>query len=101
MKKRPIISLVKHLAYGNRIHPGRDWFTFLAVAVFLVAVSVGWNLWLLHTVREGGVLGPTKAPEAFNAAPLESVDQLFTERKEEELRYKREYRFVDPSRSGG
>jgi len=93
-------SLLRHLSYGDHIRPARDWFTLLSVAVFLVAVSLAWNLWLLNTVERGGVIGTESAPASFDEAPIRSVQMVFKEREEEELRFKREYRFVDPSVTG-
>ncbi len=91
-------KLLKHLSYGEHIRPQRDWFTLLAVAVFLSTCSLGWNLWLLHTVESGGTIGAETAPARFDTAPIQSVQGVFEERKNEELRFTREYRFVDPSR---
>ncbi len=93
-------TALRHLSYGDHIRPARDWFTLLAAAVFLVAVSLVWNLWLLRSVEQGGVIGTEAAPETFDAAPIKSVQGVFEVRKAEELRFKREYRFVDPQLSG-
>ncbi|MBU2158600.1 hypothetical protein KJ848_00210, partial [Patescibacteria group bacterium] len=90
-------ALLKHLSYGEHIRPARDWFTLLSVAVFLSGCSLAWNLWLLHTVEAGGVIGNEAASARFDTAPIQSVQGVFEGRKNEELRFTREYRFVDPS----
>ncbi|MBU1292444.1 hypothetical protein KJ819_00045 [Patescibacteria group bacterium] len=91
-------ALLKHLSYGEHIRPARDWFTLLSVAVFLSACSLAWNLWLLHTVKSGGVIGSETVDATFDTRPIESVQGVFEERRNEELRFTQEYRFVDPSR---
>jgi hypothetical protein len=64
----------------------------------LVALSIGWNLWLLRSVEKGGTIGDENATvESFDEAPIESVRAVFEERRAEQLRYRQEYRFVDPS----
>lgn len=93
-------SLLRHLSYGDHVRPARDWFTLLSVALFLVAVSLTWNLWLLRSVEQGGMIGTEPAPATFDEAPIRSVQGVFKSREEEELRFKREYRFVDPSKPG-
>ncbi|HRH55348.1 MAG TPA: hypothetical protein PK609_00585 [Candidatus Paceibacterota bacterium] len=90
--------LLKRLSYGDRLHPSRDWFVLLATATVLIALSVAWNFWLLKSVEEGGTIGQEEAPERFDAAPIESIRSIFETRKNEELKYRQEYRFVDPSR---
>lgn len=99
MKKSLNIGpLLKRFSYGTRMHPARDWFYLLCAATVLVAVSIAWNVWLLRSVQQGGTIGNETAPEAFDASSIESVRAVFEARKDEEWKYRQEYRFVDPSR---
>lgn len=95
-----ILATLKRFTYGERIHPARDWFVILSGAVLLILLSIGWNLWLLKTVEEGSAIGqPAPAlSETFNAGPVEAAQKVFETRRAEELRFRQEYQFVDPSR---
>lgn len=89
--------MLQKFSYGDRVHPARDWFRLLVVMTLLIAVSIGWNIWLLRSVEKGGTIGDeTVEVESFDAAPIESVRAVFEERRAEQLRYRQEYRFVDP-----
>jgi len=83
------------------MHPARDWFMLLAAALILVLASVVWNVWLLTKVERGETIGTQAPVQGFEAAPIDSVRAIFEKRKAEELRYRQEYRFVDPSLPGG
>lgn len=90
--------LLKRFSYGTRLHPTRDWFYILLAASILVALSIGWNIWLLRSVEAGGTIGDeTLEVESFDNSSIESVRALFEARENEQLRYRQEYRFVDPS----
>lgn len=90
--------LLKKFSYGTRTHPARDWFYILLAATILIALSIAWNIWLLRSVEGGGTIGDeTVEVESFDESPIESVRALFKAREEEQLRYRQEYRFVDPS----
>lgn len=90
--------LVKRFSYGTRLHPARDWFYVLLAATILIACSIAWNIWLLRSVEAGGTIGDEVVEvESFDESPIESVRALFESRKEEQMRYRQEYRFVDPS----
>lgn len=98
---RIVSSLPRTVAYGERIRPTRDWFVLLSIASLLVVVSVVWNVFLLVRIERGEAIdGSTPTPTAFDNKPIEAVKQVFLERAEEERRFRQEYRFVDPSRSG-
>ncbi|MDP3402503.1 MAG: hypothetical protein Q8S35_00915 [bacterium] len=93
-----LAPILKKFSYGNYVHPARDWFYLLVAMTVLVALSIGWNLWLLKSVEKGGIIGDENAVvESFDEAPIESVRAVFEERRAEQLRYRQEYRFVDPS----
>lgn len=87
----------KKLSYGDRIQPQRDWFIVLSLATFLIVLSIGWNLWLLRSVEQGRTIGNEQVSTAFDAKPIESVRAVFEARRLEELKYRQQYRFVDPS----
>lgn len=90
--------LLKKFSYGSDLHPARDWFYLLVVMTVLIALSIGWNVWLLRSVEKGGTIGDESVEiESFDEAPIESVRAVFEERRTEQLRYRQEYRFVDPS----
>lgn len=91
-------TILKYLSYGSRIRPARDWYYLLLLTILLVVLSVAWNVWLFRSVEEGGPLGEVAAPEAFDAAPIESVRSVFEARASEAARYRDAYRFVDPLR---
>ena len=91
-------SVLKQLSYGDTVRPSRDWFYLLLVASLLILISAGWNAWLFRSVMQGDVIGDAEAPTAFDAAPIESVREVFEARAGERERYGTEYRFVDPSR---
>lgn len=91
-------SFLQKLSYGREVSPARDWFYLLVAATLLIALSIGWNVWLLRSVEEGGTIGDESvSAESFDSAPIESVRAVFEERRAEQLRYRQEYRFVDPS----
>lgn len=93
-----LAPLLKRFSYGTRVHPARDWFYVLLVASLLIALSIGWNIWLLRSVEAGGTIGDEAIEiESFDESPIESVRALFKAREQEQLRYRQEYRFVDPS----
>ena len=90
--------LLKRFSYGTRIHPARDWFYVLLAASLFIALSIAWNIWLLRSVEAGGTIGDESVEvESFDESGVESVRALFKERETEQLRYRQEYRFVDPS----
>lgn len=94
-------SLPRAIAYGERIRPARDWFVLLVGASLLVVVSVVWNVFLLIRIERGEAIdGSVPAASAFDSKPIEAVQEVFLKRAEEERRFRQEYRFVDPSRSG-
>ncbi len=92
----PFKNLFARFSYGNRPRPARDWFALLSIATFLIVLSIGWNLWLLRSVERGRVIG-NEAPPAFDATPIEEIRAVFESRALEELKYRQQYRFVDPS----
>ncbi|HEX2792190.1 MAG TPA: hypothetical protein VHO23_00515 [Candidatus Paceibacterota bacterium] len=83
---------------SGRPKPQRDWFMFLSAAALLLALSVGWNVWIFYTAATGGQVGDTAPAAAPDTSSFDAVRALFEERATEEARYRTEYRFVDPSR---
>ncbi|HWH16113.1 MAG TPA: hypothetical protein VNU25_00805 [Candidatus Paceibacterota bacterium] len=93
----PFKDLLKRFSYGNRPRPSRDWFMILSIATCLIVLSVGWNLWLLRSVEQGGVIGNEAPAASFDARPIEEIRAVFESRSLEELQFRQQYRFVDPS----
>lgn len=90
--------VLKKFSYGSHVHPARDWLYLLVAMTLFVALSIGWNLWLLRSVEKGQIIGDENtAIESFDETPIESVRAVFEQRRTEQLRYRQEYRFVDPS----
>ncbi|KND51179.1 MAG: hypothetical protein ABA06_02605 [Parcubacteria bacterium C7867-001] len=98
----PFLSKLKlsSFSYGEYIHPLRDWFVLLIVSAVLLVASVGWNVWLFYRVLNGESLGSATASTTplFDTASLSAAQTVFDARAVEEERYKKEYRFIDPSR---
>lgn len=64
----------------------------------MVALSVGWNFWLLKSVERGAVIGdPGRQRPGLDERSVEPVRAVFESREQEQGRYREEYRFVDPS----
>jgi hypothetical protein len=95
-------SFKKVFAYGDRIHPARDWFTVLIIALLLLIASVGWNFYLFNQFQNAKAAA--NVTEANTAAGVgDSVTQvqtIFQQRATEEQNYQKNYSFVDPSLPG-
>ena len=88
--------------YGDRLRPVRDWFIILAVVGAIFLISIIWNSWLFLSVIGGDTIGSASPPPpSLSTGSVESVYEVFEARAEEAQKYRTEYRFVDPSRSGG
>ena len=95
-------SILRGFRYGPRLRPVRDWSVLLAIALVLLAAGASFAIWLFVRIERGEALtnAPTSA-SAFDTTPVEEVRALFSERAAEALRFKNEYRFVDPRQAGG
>lgn len=83
---------------GYAIHPIRDWFMIVGIALALLITSVGWNMWLFSRAIEGEAIGEAPAPaNTYDLSSLDTVRAIFDRRQAEEARYRNDYRFVDPS----
>ncbi len=101
MKFPTNINAVLHrFRYGTQLRPDRDWLVLLSVAAALIALSITWNFWLLAQVEHGQALRPSASVPSVNTAPIESVRAVFDARKQQEMRYRQEYKFVDPQQPG-
>ena len=86
----------------RQIRPNRDWFIILAISFVLLAISIGWNVLVFVRVTRGEALsGAEHASVSQTAASITEIHEAFEQRARESARYKTEYQFVDPSRSGG
>jgi hypothetical protein len=92
------LRVAKLPSYGESVHPVRDWFVIVAIALLLLVTSVGWNMWLFSRAIEGEAIGETPAPtDTYDLSSLETVRSLFERRQAEEMRYRNDYRFIDPA----
>ena len=83
-----------------RIDPARDWIVLLTLSLIALAGIVVWNIWAFETIAAGGTLGgaATTTPAAFNREALDSIQNLFRTRAEDEAKYRTGvYRYDDPS----
>ena len=91
-----------HSFDARQIRPNRDWFFILIVLLTLLAISVGWNTIMFLRLTRGETLsGEEGAPSPVSTASITEINAAFKTRELEGARYKTEYQFVDPSRSGG
>jgi hypothetical protein len=95
-------SLKKLFAYGDRVHPARDWFVLLISAMLLLIASVGWNVYLFNQFQnEKGTADATQAKTSAGVGDsITQAQAIFQQRATEEQNYQKNYSFVDPSRSG-
>ena len=95
-----IISFFKRLRAEARPNPARDWMVLLSFSAIVLVCIIVWNLWAFNTVTRGGTIGAsatTTAP-AFSRATLDAIHAVFTDRAEEEAKYRTgTYRYADPS----
>jgi hypothetical protein len=97
----PSSSLVKIFAYGQRVRVLRDWLVLLLIALALFFSSVALHAFLFLRAIDGELIGSGQMQQsALDTSSLETVRTIFEARAGEELRYRGEYRFVDPSTSG-
>lgn len=88
------------VSYGRQLRPDRDWFALIGVTLVAALASVVLNGSAFAQVAGGSAIGgkaaaPRRVPQA---ASLQKVEELFTQRAAEGVRYQSEYQFVDPSR---
>jgi len=91
---------LSRFAYGSRPNPARDWLVLLILSALALALIAIWNLWAFETVVNGGTLGnaATSTPPVFSQTSLDTIQNLFTSRAEEDAKYTNGiYRFSDPS----
>ncbi len=82
--------------------PARDWFLIVAGAALLLVLSIAWNAFLFIRLTHGEALdADTTATEPDSGASVNEIRNVFEHRGTEETRYRSQYQFVDPSRSGG
>jgi len=90
-------SIGKHLSYGTRLKPYRDWFVLLSVFFVCLLCSFAWNLWLFSKVTNGQAIGTATSTPPIKTVNLDSVQTLFDARATERSHYQSQYHFVDPS----
>lgn len=96
----PTASLKKHLGYGARLDPARDWIILLVLSGVALVGIVAWNVWAFHTVAQGGALGTVKfePPPVVSQSSLDTIRTILDARAVEEKKYKTgTYLFTSPS----
>jgi len=95
-------QFVKHLSYGKRVAPRRDWFILLSVVLLLLAASGLYNFWVYTQVKSGSSINGVVASapgSGFDASALAKVKDIFTLRAAEQAKYTSgAYSFIDPSK---
>lgn len=95
-----INSVLKHMRYGERLNPVRDWLALLMLSTLALAGIIIWNVWAFNTVASGGVIGAsaTSTPALFNQSSFDAIHTIFANRQIEEEKYETgAYHFTDPS----
>jgi len=65
-------------------------------------LSIGWNLTLFLRLTRGETLsGDAASATSTSSTSIQEIQAAFEQRAAEATRYKTEYQFIDPSRSGG
>ena len=93
-------SILKHVRYGERLNPVRDWFVLLILSAIALTGIIIWNMLAFDTIASRGVMGTSVASTTplFNQASLDTIQNVFADRKSEEEKYENGvYRFADPS----
>lgn len=88
---------------GERhIRPNRDWSYILVLFSALLIIGVAWNaVMFLRLTRGQSISGEENASVSASAASVAEIHAAFEKRGAEAKKYREEYQFVDPSRSGG
>lgn len=84
----------------RHIRPNRDWSYIFAVCLVLAVVGVVWNVFIFSRLTRGQSISGNEEASAL-AASIAEIHAAFEKRGEEAKKYREEYQFVDPSRSGG
>lgn len=87
----------KHVGYGSRLKPQRDWFILLSLFIVLLLASLLWNLWLFSKVTNGQAIGAATSTPAAPSVNLDTVKNVFETRAAERAGFQGSYHFVDPS----
>ena len=95
-------GLKKMFVYGERIRPVRDWLIVLQIALLLLALSVGWNVFLFNQFQDAKSATSSTTPQAINTIgdSILQIQSIFQQRATEEGNYQKTYHFVDPSLPG-
>lgn len=97
---RSISSLMRRARTDAPADPVRDWLVLLSLSAIALVSIIVWNAWAFDTVSGGGAIGsaPTKAPEVFSPASLNTIRTVFENRAAEEAKYESGiHTFTDPS----
>ena len=93
-------SFFRHIRYGERIDPMRDWLILVSISVIVLAGVLVWTVWAFDTVVNGGTIGSaaTSTTTSFDRTTLNEIKRIFADRSAEEAKYETGvYRFADPS----
>ncbi len=97
--KLPVsINFTRISQQGDCSRPFRDWMTLVLLCVLAFLVSLAWNTWFFYKITNQESTDTGQMSITAPAAELMvQVREIFSERAKEEMRYRTEYRFVDPS----
>mgnify|MGYP000375871057 CR=1 FL=1 len=90
-------KIIHSVRYGEQLRPRRDWLVLTVLCVAgLIASVVSSTFFFMDIVnREPAVTGSRDS--SVDTSVLEETRAAFSEREQEALRYRSEYRFIDPS----
>lgn len=93
-----VVGIVsRSLRYGHDIRPARDWLIVVALFLIGIFVSVVWSTVFFLDVLNREAAASSIAETPLDTKNLMEVRGVFETRSEEALRYRSEYRFIDPS----
>jgi hypothetical protein len=88
----------KIFAYGETVHPTRDWLFIMTMSVLLFAAGIVWHAFIFSSLLNGKTLGSTTLPaQSSTENSVSAVQTVFQKRAAEANHYQTDYHFVDPS----
>jgi hypothetical protein len=94
-----IVAALSHgFTYGPELRPVRDWVYLFGFGIVLFFLSTISGLWMFSKVTNSEAIGSvaTTTSAIEQEYSIDEISRVFEIRKEESLRYLKEYTFVDP-----